>query len=55
MKKEYITPAVSIIKLDNSLLNLPISGGDADQSGEVESKKNAISFYDDDDDIAAGW
>lgn len=55
MKKEYITPAVSIIKLDNSLLQLPISEVSADKNGECESKKNAISFYDEDDDIAAGW
>lgn len=56
MKKEYISPVVSIVKIDNSIMNIAISGGDADQKGEVYSKKNTISFSDeDDDDVAIGW
>lgn len=56
MKKNYITPAVSIIKVDNSLMQIPVSPSAADKEGECESKKNAISFFDDDEDgVTAGW
>lgn len=56
MKKNYITPAVSIIKFDNSLMQMIISSTQASQEGECESKKNTVSFYDDDEDgVTAGW
>lgn len=56
MKKNYITPAVSIIRVDNSLMQIPISGGEAAKDVDCDSKKGTINFYDDDEDgIAAGW
>lgn len=54
MKKIYMAPAINVVQIEGSLMNVAMSGTAADGS-ENYSKHNVITFDDDDDDVTSAW